>query len=139
MVRINDTELNANGYISTDGVMSIEFESDSSLDEIAALFDSAKTAEVYDSYTVKSVDSIVIQGENPRKISVRMSVGSVNSESSTTETEQITIATESVEAAECAVTPTTLEEYADAVASGQMALSDVPADIRDKVAIKLGV
>ena len=131
MVRINDTELNANGYISTDGVMSIEFESDSSLDEIAALFDSAKTAEVYDSYAVKSVDSIVIQGENPRKISVKMSVGSICSESSTTE--------EATEAAEDAVTPTTLEEYADAVASGQMALSDVPADLRDKVAIKLGV
>ena len=131
MVRINDTELNANGYISTDGVMSIEFESDSSLDEIAALFDSAKTAEVYDSYTVKSVDSIVIQGENPRKISVKMSVGSICSESSTTE--------ETTEAAESTATPTTLEEYADAVASGQMALSDVPADLKDKVAIKLGV
>jgi hypothetical protein len=131
MIRINDTELNANGYISTDGVMSIEFESDSSLDEIAALFDGAKTAEVYDSYAVKSVDSIVIQGENPRKISVKMSVGSICSESSTTE--------EATEAAENAVAPTTLEEYADAVASGQMALSDVPADLRDKVAIKLGV
>lgn len=132
MIRINGTELNAHGYVSTAGMMELTFETDKSLDEIATLFDSAKTAEVYDSYAVKLIDSIAIQGTNPRKIKVQLSVGGVNDND---EAVQI----DDVETVQELVKPTTLEEYADAVASGQMMLSDVPADLRDKVAIKLGV
>lgn len=134
MIRINDTELNARGYVSTEGVMSVEFETESSLDEIAKLFSEAKSVEVFDSYSVKNVDNILIQGDNPRKISVQMTIGGIEEEISTT-----TIASGADDTVQLAKEPETLEEYVEAVSIGQMALSDVPSDIRDNVAIKLGV
>lgn len=134
MIRINDTELNARGYVSTEGIMSVEFETESSLDEIAKLFSEAKNVEVFDNYSVKSVDNILIQGDNPRRISVQMTIGGVMEEASMT-----TSASEVDNTAQPTKEPETLEEYAEAVSSGQIVLSDVPSDIRDNVAIKLGV
>lgn len=134
MIRINDTELNACGYVSTEGIMSVEFEAESSLDEIAKLFSEAKSVEIFDSYSVKNVDNILIQGDNPRKISVQMTIGGIEEEISTT-----TIASGADDTVQLAKEPETLEEYVEAVSIGQMALSDVPSDIRDNVAIKLGV
>lgn len=131
-MRINNTELNAHGYVTPTGVMELTFETDKSLDEIATLFDAAKTVEVYDSYAVKYIDSIAIQGINPRKIKVQLSVGGISDNDKAAKIDD-------VETVQEVVIPTTLEEYTDAVASGQMVLSDVPADLRDKVAIKLGV
>lgn len=134
MIRINDTELNARGYVSTEGIMSIEFETESSLDEIAKLFSKAKNVEVFDNYSVKNIDNILIQGDNPRRISVQMTIGGVMEEASMT-----TNASEVDNTVQPTKEPETLEEYVEAVSSGQIVLSDVPSDIRDNVAIKLGV
>lgn len=134
MIRINDTKLNARGYVSTEGVMNVEFETESSLDEITKLFSEAKSVEVFDNYSIINVDNIVIQGDSPRKISVKMTIGGVDEETDAEAAEAVMD-----DEAQPTKEPETLEEYTMAVSSGQIALSDVPSDIRDKVAIKLGV
>ena len=126
MIRIDDKEYNAHGYVTTDGKMCVEFESDESLDNINNTFSNAECIEVFEAYEVKGVDGTSAKNTEPRSISITLSVAPVIAD-----TEPMPISEETI--------PDSAEAYADKVRSGEMKLENVPLEYRDKVAIILGV
>lgn len=123
MIRVNDTEFNAHGYISTDGVMDISFETDKDTEEIKELFEAAGSAEMFDRYLIKAVRSVERSGDEVR---VQADVGVLSEEPKEEAKETLTVLE-------------TVDDYVKAVDQGVLTLLDVPADTRDDVAIKLGV
>ena len=123
MIRVNDTEFNAHGYISTEGVMDISFETDKSPAEIRELFETAGMVEMFDRYIIGAVKSVERSGS---EVHIQMEAGAQGEEPKEEEPKPLPVLE-------------TVDDYAAAVEEGIIKLSDVPADIRDNVAIKLGV
>ena len=122
MLRINKIEFNPHGYISTDGLMNVSFKTEKSLEEVKELLTESDRIEMYENYVIKKIQSIE---QKNGEIMLRMEVGAIGSEPEETKEPELNLET--------------VEDYAAAVESKAIALSDVPIDIRENVAIKLGV
>lgn len=122
MLRIKDTELDAHGYISTDGIMNVSFKTDKSLEEIKELLTKSENIEMFESYVIEKIQSVEYKDG---AISLQMEVGAIGKEPEKAKAPVLNLET--------------IEDYVTAVESKAISLSDVPADIRDSVAIKLGV
>lgn len=122
MLRINNIEFNPHGYISTDGLMNVSFKTEKSLEEVKELFTESNRIEMYESYVIKRIKSVE---QKNGEISLQVEVGAIGSEPEETKEPELNLET--------------VEDYAAAVESKAIALSDVPIDIRENVAIKLGV
>lgn len=122
MLRINNIQFNPHGYISTDGLMNISFKTEKSLEEVKELLTESDHIEMYESYVIKRIQSIE---QKNGEILLQMEVGAIGSEPEEIKPPELTLET--------------VEDYATAVESKAIALSDVPIDLRENVAVKLGV
>lgn len=123
MLRINNIELEASGYISTEGVMNISFETSKGLENIKELFKDTDNIEVCENYLIRKVKSIEPRDE---KISVELEVIALGNELKE-------------EPEETALDLETIEDYTTALENKAITISDVPIEMRDDIAIKLGV